>query len=203
MQCARCGSGMAASSQYCAVCGARSGEVGANGAAAWRGNTGEHTLFPPSQAPWGAVGVAPLPMRWFKFVIYFQLFAGAAMGILNAVLYLTGLLYGDMAQDIYAVFGMLHFLNVIMGIASIVVAVLYIVARQMLTKFKRSALVWLVVALASSAAINLLYVFAFMGITGASASDLMRDFAPGIVGPIGLIIGNVLYFKKRKSMFIN
>ena len=42
-------------------------------------------------------------MAWFKFIIYFQLFANAALNLIIAFIWITGLHYGESAGLYYEI----------------------------------------------------------------------------------------------------
>ena len=74
-------------------------------------------------------------MRWFKFLIYFSLFAGALLNLGNAVIYLTGSGYDGKADLVWAFFDGLKGLDTFMGIACILIAIFQVFTRFKLSSF--------------------------------------------------------------------
>lgn len=80
-----------------------------------------------------------MPMKWFKFVIYFQLFAGALIGAVNAARYLTGSIYGTDAKSVYLVFPALGTADKMYGVIVLLLAAMAIFVRMQLAKYKLNA----------------------------------------------------------------
>ena len=59
--------------------------------------------------------IAPPPMKWFKFLIYFSLFAGAALNLINGITTILGTQYGEHAELVYATFGSLRTFDIVCG----------------------------------------------------------------------------------------
>ena len=66
-------------------------------------------------------------MGWYKFLIYFSLFASAALNIISGISSITGLHYGEFNQLIYAYYGGLKTVDIIMGFFSIALGVVSII----------------------------------------------------------------------------
>ena len=66
---------------------------------------------------------AEMNMGWFKFTIYFQLFANALLNLFNGVSYLTGYLYGGNSALVYTVYPSLKAFDVCFGIIYIVIGI--------------------------------------------------------------------------------
>lgn len=144
---------------------------------------------------------AEFPMKWFKFMIYFQLFLNAFLNLCNAVLYCTGAQYGNDADMVYAAFGGLRILDVLMGVICLVLAVYSILVRFQLAKFKKSAPMLLYILLACNAGSNLFYSISSSIVIG---QNLLTAYTVGnIIGIAVLLVLNVVYFNKRKSLFIH
>lgn len=151
-------------------------------------------------------------MAWFKFIIYFQLFANAVVMLYNAAAGVFGLAYGDDAEFIYAAFPMLKAVDVIYGIICLAFVVMAILIRQRLAHYKKNAPVWYLGYVGAVMAAGLIYTFAGTAAFNiAVAGVLMESGTAKIIGTVlGTVIGaavyfplNYVYFKKRKELFIN
>ena len=151
---------------------------------------------------------ARFPMKWYKFLIYFALIAGALLNLGKSFMYFSGTLYGDVApEQIYSYFEGLRVLDIFMGIASIAVASLGIVAWYHLLKFKKRGPVLLYALYGICALINIVYCLVSVSIAsgaGANASDIITSnmISPIISNLIWLSV-NFSYFNKRKELFVN
>ena len=121
-----------------------------------------------------------LPMKWYKFVIYFQLFANAILNFINGFSSIgTAIDYGDTR-------GILH------GLCTIGLGIAALVIRSGLKNFKANAP-------------KRYYGFMFGGVIvdllfGAQATSY---FLGSVIG-IGIVVAcNVVYFNKRKHLFVN
>lgn len=181
MICKRCGSQIEDNSTFCPTCGQVQQPV----------NNPAYTPAPE------------FPMKWYKFVVYFQLFVSALMSAFNAVQYFTGLHYGaDAAEAVYSTFGTpLKVLDVFMGILSIAAVVLSIMARQKLRHFKKKAPNWYLLVLGLNLAISLLYVVFASIITGLMLFD--ASVIGTVTSSILMIVLSNIYFNKRSVLFIN
>lgn len=64
-----------------------------------------------------------LGMKWFHFVIYFQLFVSALVGLWNGFQLLTGRIYGENTDRVYSYFSGLKGVDTIIGICYIAIAI--------------------------------------------------------------------------------
>lgn len=119
-------------------------------------------------------------MKWYKFIIYFQLFAGAVLSFFEGVKYFLGLYYGDlgMAALVYQRWDALRVLDIFMGLYNWAMIGMYLVTRQKLAKFRSNAVTWYL-------------------------SILALQLGTGIFYNILMIYLNRVYFKKREELFVN
>ncbi len=151
------------------------------------------------------------PMAWFKFIIYFQLFANAAGNLIIAFMWITGLHYGESAGLYYEVCPPLKAVDVIYGLICIACAVGAILVRQKLAHYKKSAPAWyigfiavsLILSLISSVAVYVAVTFASEGYLEIKLAELMRYAVIVIAGVCFHIPLNYVYFIKRKDLFVN
>jgi len=141
------------------------------------------------------------PMKWFKFLIYFSLFAAAVICVVTGIAQLTGAVYDGAADMVYAIFPDLEILDIAVGLVTVVCAVLILVSRFRLAAFKKDGIKLLIAGYALNLIINIVYVAAVISIIG-SASDLdMSSFGASMVGSIAMLIINYTYLTKRESLF--
>jgi len=153
-------------------------------------------------------------MGWFKFLIYFGLFLMAAVNIINAVNILSGFVYGYDVEYIYLLFEGMQSIDILYGIAFIVLAVLCVVTRFGLAKRKKSGIKMLNTTFIAALIANVAYI----ALAYFFLSDLFSDFVSmssdvdatisikttvivNTAISIIMIIANTVYFKKRKDLF--
>ena len=141
------------------------------------------------------------PMKWYKFVIYVQLFLTALLNIGSAVSFFGGTQYQGNVDAVYETFPGMKTLDMLMGVASIAVAVFCVIVRQKLADFKKEGPDWYLILLGASAAISVLYLIAGTNITGINLMD--SSSVSSIVVSVVLIVVNKSYFDKRKELFVN
>lgn len=144
-----------------------------------------------------------LPMKWFEFVIYIQLFANAAFNLLNVLNFFGGVVYtkqGLKAEEVYSMYPQLSAMDKLFGVMCLALAVLAIVVRQRLAKYKKDGpnmyLIFIIVQ-----------IFV-IGIYNVGLYMIVQDgnFAPVIGQIVGLgilFVANKVYFDKRRSLFVN
>ncbi len=151
-------------------------------------------------------------MKWYKFLIYFSLFAACVLNCIIGITHITGNIYGGEYEKnaVYYVFEGLQALDIIFGIAVIAFGAFNIYTRQALAKFKKNGPKTILICYAGSAALNLIYaLIAFIIVNssgipgaGAAAAEILGSVIPSLFVSIIMVIVNNIYFKKRESMFI-
>lgn len=148
-----------------------------------------------------------LPMGWFKFIINFSLFAAAVLNVLNAITYLAGTQYEGEAEFVWGFFPDLKALDVFMGIAALVLAVYAIITRFQLAKFRKIGPPLLILMPFLTIVIQVIYAAGVISVLrGFIAPSEAIDFATlgsNIAGNLVLEIVNIIYFNKRKHLFVN
>lgn len=215
MYCNNCGTQMADGAKFCPKCGikmdiqnpANQNPVNQSMGSPNMGNQNMGNQIPnnnyqPSPAPvYYAADSGELPMRWYKFVIWVQLFLSALLNVGEGIIFMTGTHYKGQATVVYMVYGGLKALDVVMGIMMFICAGVTIWVRQMLSKFKKNAPIAYVALLALGSVIVLMYVVIASIITGIQMFS--ATIISQIIVSIALCICNYIYFNKRKSMFVN
>ena len=222
MYCRFCGKEIPEGGRFCINCGK---EVDVTDTAQ-AGVSQTENPAPGARQPWENEYQQPYPrvnpdvlinpaknyhLAWFKFIIYFQLFANAAVMVYNAVTCLFGLAYGDDAAVVYAVCPGLKVVDVIYGIICLCAAVTAILIRQRLGHYKKNAPVFYMSFVGAVMALGLLYNFAVLAVLNTVSSSVMQAGAANMAETVlGTVIGaavyfplNYIYFKKRKELFVN
>ena len=206
MYCNNCGTQMADGAKFCPKCGikmdiqnpANQNPVNQSMGSPNMGNQN----YQPTPAPvYYAADSGELPMRWYKFVIWVQLFLNALSGVGSGIMIMTGAHYQGQATVVYMVYGGLKGLDIVMGIIMFALAGGAIWVRQMLSKFKKMGPTAYVILMALNGIINLLYAIMVSAITRLNTFN--ATVISSIVASIALCICNYIYFNKRKSMFVN
>lgn len=164
MYCKNCDTPNSDSAKVCASCGA--------------------PLPPPvstSYNPTENVTVPDYPMKWFHFMIYFQLFAAAVINLIDGILYIAGINTS------------LGILCLPFGIFGIAMCAYLIYIRFALAGYKKNGLTHYKIYLI------------LITISQTLTSLLSGGFSAGI----GSLIGNIIYitlitiyFNKRQELFI-
>ena len=126
------------------------------------------------------------------------------MNLITAFKFLTGMVYGsrDDAEMVYAVFGGgLKAVDMISGVLLLVAVVVAVMAALAIIKFKASARPLVIAVYALIIAVNIFYVIATSAILGSSTLD--GATAGSTVASIVFLIINIIYFGKRKHIFVN
>lgn len=210
MYCNNCGTQMADGAKFCPKCGmkmdvqnpANQSPVNQSMGNQNMGNQIPNNNYQPNPAPvYYAADSGELPMRWYKFVIWVQLFLNALSGVGSGIMIMTGAHYQGQATVVYMVYGGLKGLDIVMGIIMFALAGGAIWVRQMLSKFKKMGPTAYVILMALNGIINLLYAIMVSAITRLNTFN--ATVISSIIASIALCICNYIYFNKRKSMFVN
>lgn len=204
MFCAKCGNQIAEGSAFCNNCGTAVTPQSAQ-------QPVQEPVYqqPVYQQPVQPVqDLTPQPsMKWYKFLIYFSLWAGAVLNIFSAISMLTGSQYGTdgEAELVYAMFEDLKTLDMLCGIFALVLAVFSIYTRFQLAGFKQKAPMFLTILYAGVCVYDLIYI---IGCTNALPEYVLSemDFTSmysNLVTSAVMIFVNMSYFKKRAHLFVN
>ena len=154
----------------------------------------------------GGSGIQPdMPMAWYKFLIYFALFAGAVINAISGIMYLTGSIYestaGVPASLVYVFYGSLKIVDVIYGIAAIGLAVIAVLTRMKLAAYSADGPKLVLALYALGVIVSVVYALLVSMITkqnGFTGSVLIS-----IVVSVIMIFANKAYFDKRAHLFVN
>ena len=175
MFCKKCGTQLPDNVMYCTVCGAPVEDAA------------------PLPADPATMPQNPYPMKWHKFLIYFQLFVAAILNVLNGVQYFAAL-FSDPDG-----FGTWSAVYIFYGMVSVVLAVLAIYARFRLAKFRKNGPKMYILFLCITCVLGVLNLISVMGSEIYVVSSVVRSlFTNGLM----LVLTNI-YYKKRADLFVN
>lgn len=140
------------------------------------------------------------PMKWYKFAVYFQLFAFAVIYVAQGITHLQGIINGfGTAESLYLKYPALKQVEIATAVLGFLIAILAIVSRQLLWYFhpKAPKVYLLVMALAGS------YHFIYDGL--ASLVVGMPIFTTydvgGIISTVPIVLICRGYFANRSDLF--
>ena len=187
MICPRCGQD-AGDSKYCPHCG----------------NAVEAPVVNTVAPTTGEENKPDMPMKWFKFLIYFSLWAGAVLNLISGIAMMSGSSYEGAADLVYAMFDGLQGLDTFCGLYAIALAAFGIFVRFQLAGYKKKAPLMLMILYIAAAAYGLIYIIGINAILPSyvlEAVDTTSMYSSMISSGVMVII-NHIYFKKRAHMFV-
>lgn len=148
-----------------------------------------------------------LGMGWFKFTIYFQLFAAAFVCFSNAIRYFTGMIYGygDEPLYVYALFPSLKPFDIFIGVLYICMAPFAIFVRMRLARFRKNGPLLLYTYLGVSLLVDLVANVGLIAtISGTiDVGSAVGSLSASVATSIALLVADIIYFNHRKHLFIN
>lgn len=145
----------------------------------------------------------PLGMAWYKFLIYFALFAGAFLDVIYGICFMSGGVYSigtDITADaVYEYYGVgLQVLDILYGLYLLAFAVFCLVLRSKLAKYKPDAPKFVCIFFSISAGAPFLYSIISASIT---LSSLPVEAIISLITGLIILFCNIKYFKKREHLF--
>lgn len=146
-----------------------------------------------------------LGMKWFKFVIWFQLFANCVLNIYLGYKYSMGKQYNltdYYVQKLYNMFDGLQTIDITVGIVMMALGVYAIITRFFLAGFKKQGPFMYYLCLF----LNLLVAVIYCILVKATVVGMELNLSGMISNAamlITLLICNIVYFEKRRHLFIN
>ena len=153
------------------------------------------TEAPPAQE------LQPCGMKWYKFLIYFALWAGAIVNLIDSLQFFTGSILGDDVEILYAYYPLLKVLNLAFALILVTYAVFAIYTRYRLAQFRQNGPACLHALYLVQLAMVLIYWLAGSLILGEWL-DLASGFSD-LISSIVILCINIVYFRKRKYLFVN
>lgn len=146
---------------------------------------------------------AQKPMNWFKFLIYFSLWAGGIINIISGFSTMFGLHYAEFAEATYRFFPGQRTVDILYGIVCILMGIYAIVTRFQLARFRKNAPAILYGMYALYIVFPCMYLFATAAVTLIPLMQLIdAEMIGQLIGTAVMIVVNVIYFGKRRDMFI-
>lgn len=204
MQCPKCRAAMPNGAKYCTECGTKLPvqpdsvpnvpQPAIQEAPAYEAQP-VMTEAPPAQE------LQPCEMKWYKFLIYFALWAGAIVNLIDSLQFFTGSILGDDVEILYAYYPLLKVLNLAFALILVTYAVFAIYTRYRLAQFRQNGPVCLHALYLVQLAMVLIYWLAGSLILGEWL-DLASGFSD-LISSIVILCINIVYFRKRKHLFVN
>lgn len=142
-------------------------------------------------------------MKWYRFIIYFSLFAGMLVSLYEAYQALSGAMYSTDASElkqIYAYFDGLQASSMIFGVLFILTAAFAFLVRQRLAEFRRNAPQLFMAYLITSIVITIGFNAVISGIV--EMSIWTSQSISSLVSSAIMVAVNFVYFNKRKHLFV-
>ena len=163
----------------------------------------------PPQQPYGAYdpnqpnpyGAPPMPpMKWYKFLIYFSLFAGGILNILFGLRAFLSMFTDADTIAIYNRFPILRVSDMIVALLAIAMGAIAFYTRGRLAKFCANGPKLLTTLYTLDAIAGLITLLAVVVVL--PGTDISSQVG-SIAGSVALIFINRAYFKKRAYLFVN
>ena len=144
------------------------------------------------------------PMKWFKFLIYFYLWAEAVLNIIGGIGILTGASYQGQADLVYTLIDGLKGFDIFIGLYSIALAGFGIFVRFRLAGYKKNGPLMIMIQYIAVAALALIYIIGMNAIVPSYIMEFvdLTSMYSNLVLSIVFVIVNHIYFKKRAHMFV-
>lgn len=194
MYCKKCGSFVQDGQRFCPICGTEITVEQQTQQFSNPMNNQANYSFRPEPS-----------MKWFKFLIYFSLFAAAVLNAINGINLLTGSIYDGYAELVYEVYDGLQLIDTVVGLLSFALAAFCVYTRYRLAGFYQNGPKTLTYLYIFNIVINLVYLIGLTSIVGSEIleSSDYSSFVSGIATSIVYIFINKSYFSKREYLFIN
>lgn len=168
-------------------------------------NCGANTPLEEGERPVVLADDSDTPMKWFKFIINFQLFATALFGLYTAYQTYTGAQYNGNMDLVYALLPDLKTADMIYLIVCVVLAAFAIFVRFQLSGYYQRGPVLYSVYMACFGIAPILRTVAYGKILETPATELANLWYPAMLTAIFsgvLLVIGIIYFKKRKELFL-
>lgn len=198
MFCKNCGNFIGESDKFCQSCGAEISPDTNDSASQTPGQSGNQVIQQTMQKPLG--------MKWYKFIVYVQLFMSMLMSVGYGYSYFSDTMRGDKEtwKAIYAVFPKLRALNIVFGIIQFLYVGFLAVIWYRMFYFKKNAPVLYITNYFIQIALEWVWLVIAIAYTGMGydkfSSTLSNTMFRNCIQVIYILL-NIVYFKKRKFMF--
>lgn len=149
-----------------------------------------------------------MPMKWYKFLIYFSLFFSFIANLSIGLQYISGTIYlndNTTADAIYSQYGLsLKITDVLYGFFVLFLSAFSLYTRQQLVKFKVSAPSCVNSLFLANAFLNSAYSIVSTAFINGAVPPSTSSYAVSlIVVAVIIVYCNIRYFKKRQHLFNN
>ena len=152
-----------------------------------------------------------MPMKWFKFLIWFSLFLTAFLNVSSAVqmfsqhrIVAQSIAHNTLLPEAQPFAGLITNLYLLLAALWLAMAVLAIVTRMQLAAYRKSGPVLLYITFALNAALEIIVMISMtwlLGKLGQPQPVPMSDFLATILSALVFIGCNYTYFRKRSYLF--
>ncbi|MDE6025787.1 MAG: zinc ribbon domain-containing protein [Lachnospiraceae bacterium] len=146
-----------------------------------------------------------LGMKWFKFVIWFQLYANCVLNIYNGYRISFGKHYNlddSYVQMIYNMYDGLQTIDLAVGISMMALGVYAIITRYSLAGFKKHGPFMYYLCLFFNILVAVIYCILVKATVVGIEINNTRMISNAIMMTV-LLICNLVYFGKRRHLFVN
>lgn len=213
--CNHCGKPVPDNAAFCPGCGSRLTPAAPNGAYNSNAQQQPRVQVPQVQTPPTQQYNAPpapdftkpqaLPMNYYKFAIWVQLFLGALVYAVQGLGLLFGFWYeavsGINAQWFYLFFPAMHIVDILFGLLYLAMAVGAVYTRQQMAHFKKNGPDLYYLFLIAGMVLSFLYAV-LQGIICSTGSGISSEIGSLVGSGVVLVLCRI-YFEKRRSMFCN
>ena len=213
--CNHCGKPVPDNATFCPGCGSRLTPAAPNGAYNSNAQQQPRVQVPQVQTPPTQQYNAPpapdftkpqaLPMNYYKFAIWVQLFLGALVYAVQGLGLLFGFWYeavsGINAQWFYLFFPAMHIVDILFGLLYLAMAVGAVYTRQQMAHFKKNGPDRYYLFQIAGMVLSFLYAV-LQGIICSTGSGISSSIGSLVGSGVVLVLCRI-YFEKRRSMFCN
>lgn len=221
MRCPNCGQRLADEARKCPVCGTVIDEAVrmnipekqaeetnisyAGDAASGQSSEEEHHGFEAENIN-AAQHFPAMPMKWYKFLIYFSLILTGLSNMYTGVQAVMGMQYGTKEQSaqVYAVYPGLHILDIVYGVLLIILGVFVFIVRQQLAGYRAKGPKYLLIMYIASLVLEVFYIGVgslLSGVNLLTSSESGIMLISSILVSLFMIGANKVYFDKRAHLF--
>ena len=167
-----------------------------------------------AQSPYDIAAMRGQGMKWFKFIVYFALIAGAILNVIAGLVYMSGNIWslsaggGQMGEwvkaFIYEMAPGVRVVDILFGIGCIISGVLCFMARQKLAAFKIGAPSFFLKAIVINGVIGVVgCILYYVQIGPEYGSSMLSSAISSAVGTVIWYFIHKSYMDHRADLFTN
>ncbi|MBE6778982.1 MAG: zinc ribbon domain-containing protein [Ruminococcaceae bacterium] len=142
-----------------------------------------------------------MPMKWYKFLIYFLLFADTVLNILNGILILNGV--HDVSERVYARYEGLLTLQVFCGLSGVAMGVFAFFTRFRLSALCENGPTMVYLLYTGAIVVNLVYMTGMVIVMGSVDTEFFIRIVSNVLVDGIILACQHEYFAKRRHLFVN